>query len=190
MNRLAFLSPILCLVLGASPVIARPVAQFTATQAQSILDRLAQEPLRYEGASGFPLGFRQMPGYEGRQPTRVLIGYHVEGTKISGEFIALDADNHPLQAASLSGQMQSGEPAAPTGEPNGYRLAGRPAGPVPCAMDIALATPLHLDGQCAPSMISGAYAEAVEPSPLMAIIPGLGATGSASGQYMMRPWRG
>lgn len=185
MNRLALTLPVLCLGLVAPQVMARPVLQPTTEQAQAVLDRLVQEPLRYEGESMVAPDFRQASGYTGRQPTHVLMGYRVEGARLSGEFVVLDADNRPLQAAPLTGQI------AQQGSENvGYRVAGHPAGPMPCTIDIVLPKPLHLDGQCAPAMISGAYAERVKASPLMFIIPGLGASETTSGQYMMKPWRG
>lgn len=185
MNRLALTLPVLCLGLTVPQGMARPVLQPTTEQAQAALDRLAQEPLRYEGESMVAPGFRQAPGYTGRQPTHVLMGYRVEGTRISGEFVVLDADNRPLQAAPLTGQIAQDGP-----ESVSSRVMGHPAGPKSCTIDIALPKPLHLDGQCAPSMVSGAYAERVKPSPLMFIIPGLGASETTSGQYMMKPWRG
>ncbi|RUT27528.1 hypothetical protein C0V97_00115 [Asaia sp. W19] len=175
MNRLVLSLSLLSFTCVASQALARPASQPDTQQAQAVLDRLAREPLRYEGGSAFPLGFRQAPGYAGRQPTRVLIGYHLEGATLRGEFIALDADNRPLQAAPLSGKLTQ----APQGP-----------GPVSCQIDIALPTPLRLEGQCAPNLISGAYAEHVPASPLLFLIPGLAETGATTGQYMMKPWRG
>ncbi|GBQ90294.1 hypothetical protein [Asaia krungthepensis] len=175
MNRLALSLSLVAFSSIAPQVLARPVVQSDAPPAQVILDRLVQEPLRFEGGSSFPLGFRQAPGYEGKQPTRVLIGYHMEGSALRGEFVALDADNRALQAAPLSGLLTP---------------VSQGAGAAPCHIDIALQTPLQLEGHCAPDLISGAYVERVPASPLLFLIPGLDETGATTGQYMMKPWRG
>lgn len=188
MKRLALSLPIMCITLAAQPVMAGEAGralQPTTQQAQQMLDRLAQEPLKYEGDSATAPGFRQAPGYTGRQPTRILVGYHIEGNRLQGEFVALDADNRPLQAAPLTGALTAQDVTQAH-----YQPASGFSGPVPCTIDIALPKPLHLDGQCASAMISGAYAEKVNPSPLVFILPGLAASEARSGQYMMQPWRG
>jgi len=139
-----------------------------------MLDRLVQEPLEFEGASDFPLSFRQPAGYQGRQPTHVLIGYHLDGLKIAGEFVALDAENRPLQAAPLTGRLLESDRADTA---------------VPCYVDIALPATLHLSGICGPALISGAYSETVKAQPLLFLLPGLGEGEKSSGEYMMKPWR-
>ncbi|WP_336947011.1 hypothetical protein [Asaia sp. HN010] len=174
MNRFALSVSLLALASIAPKALAGPVVQPSTQEAQAMLDKLAQEPLKFEGASDFPLGFRQAPGYQGRQPTRVLIGYHLDGLKIDGEFVALDAENRPLQAAPLTGHLLE---------------SNRADSAVPCRVDIALPSTLHLSGMCGPALISGAYSEKVKAQPLMFLLPGLGDGENSSGEYMMKPWR-
>ncbi|GBR12614.1 hypothetical protein [Asaia spathodeae] len=175
MNRFALSVSLLALASIAPQALAGPVTQPTTQQAQAMLDKLVQEPLKFEGASDFPLGFRQAPGYQGRQPTRVLIGYHLDGLQITGEFVALDAENRPLQAAPLTGHLLE---------------ASRGETAVACRVDIALPSTLHLSGMCGPALISGAYSEKVKAQPLMFLLPGLGEGANSSGEYLMKPWRG
>lgn len=175
MNRFALSVSLLALASMAPQALAGPATQPTTQQVQAMLDKLAQEPLKFEGASDFPLGFRQAPGYQGRQPTRVLIGYHLDGLQIAGEFVALDADNRPLQAAPLTGHLLE---------------SNRSDSAVPCRVDIALPSTLHLSGMCGSAQISGAYSEKVKAQPLMFLLPGLGGGENSSGEYMMKPWRG
>lgn len=175
MNRFALSFSLLAFASVVSRAQAAPVFHPTTHEAQQVLDRLVKEPLKFEGASGLPLGFRQASGYQGRQPTRVLIGYHLNGKQISGEFVALDAENRPLQAASLSGRLLD---------------SGRVEGPVSCQVDIDLPSTLHLSGLCGPAQISGAYTEQTPEAPLVFLLPGLGESEGAAGEYRMMSWRG
>lgn len=64
MNRFALSFSLLAFASIAPQALAGPAPQLTTQQVQAMLDRLAQEPLKFEGASDFPLGFRQAPGYQ------------------------------------------------------------------------------------------------------------------------------
>ncbi|GBQ12393.1 hypothetical protein [Swaminathania salitolerans] len=155
-----------------APIAGNP----SASSPQQIVDRLVKEPLRFEGSSVFPVTLGQENGYRGEQPSRVLVGYHLEGARIEGEFVALDRDNRPIGATTLSGRLiEKGSERSIT---------------VPCRIDVALPHPLHLAGACGAKSLSGHYAQPMPSFPLMFILPGLNGRTETAGDYWLLPWRG
>ncbi|WP_029605000.1 hypothetical protein [Kozakia baliensis] len=161
-------------------LVAMPLAAFAAPMPQTVapqqvVNRLVQEPWRFEGTSEQAASLGQVMLYQGRKPARLLIGFHTEGRRIEGELAALDADNRPMGTAPLTGVLQeSGDPAVR---------------PVACDLRVAMKTTLDLQGVCGKEMLAGHFHVREKTLPSMLIAVGWASPPLIAGDYWLTPWR-